>query len=170
MQVRWVFCQLDTFKVCLRPSLVRRELNPPPKDWEETYARILMNVHEEYFKDSCTVLRRLCCADNPLQLEELVEASMLVPSRDPAFNPEDRLSDPHGVLQILHGLVSVSANVETQKEEICLVHFSVKEILVSNRIMAGSTGAFGPTEINAHQSVTESSLVCTGISQLSKNF
>ena len=86
-------------------------LNSPPKDWEETYVRILLSSYEEYFEDACTALRRLCCADNPLQLGELVEASMVVPSRDLTLNLEDRSSDPHGVLQILPGLVSIFANV-----------------------------------------------------------
>ena len=145
--------------MCLKPSLVRQKLKSLPKDLEETYARILLNIHEEYFEDAYTALRWLCYAERPLHLEELVEALLIVPGRDPPFNPEDRLSDPHGVLQILPGLVSVSANAETQTEEIRLAHFSVKEYLVGNRIMAGPTGAFGTTEVNAHQFITESCLV-----------
>ena len=65
-------------------------------------------------------------------LDELVEALLVGPGRDPAFNPEDRLSDPYDILQILPGIVSISTSQRFGREEIRLAHLSVKEYLISD--------------------------------------
>lgn len=158
---RWVSCQLDTLKQCLSPSQVRQKLTSLPKNLEETYARILLELPEDYREDACTALRWLCYSERPLYLEELVEALILRPKNDPPFDPEDRLSDPYAVLQILPGLVYISIGKDSRVkvEEIRLAHFSVKEYLVGNNIGNGPTAIFGTTPEHAHQFMTESCLV-----------
>ena len=53
---RWVFCQLDALKFCLKPGLVRPILYDLPNGLEETYNRILAGIKDEYREDACTVL------------------------------------------------------------------------------------------------------------------
>ena len=45
-----------------------------------------------------------------------MEALLVRPNRDPPFDPEDRLSDPYAVLQILPGLVSILEGTEEEFE------------------------------------------------------
>lgn len=145
--------------MCLKPSLVRQKLRCLPKDLEETYAHILTSIPEDYREDACTALRWLTFSERPLKLDELIEALLVVPSRDPPYNPEDPFSDPHGILQILPGLVAISSGQGSTREEIRLAHFSVKEYLMSNKVRIGPTADFGTSLTTANQFITESCLV-----------
>ena len=134
------------------------KLKSLPKDLEETYARILTDIPEDYHEDALTALKWLTFSGRPLMLDELVEALLLSPSRQPAYNPENRLSDPYDIMQILPGLVSISTNTKLSKEEIRLAHFSVKEYLMSETIRHGPTSYFGTDLIAASQFLTEACL------------
>ena len=134
------------------------KLKSLPKDLEETYARILTDIPEDYREDALTALKWLTFSERPLMLDELVEALLLSPSRNPAYNPENRLSDPYDIMQILPGLVSISTNTKLCREEIRLAHFSVKEYLMSEKIRRGPTSYFGTDLIAASQFLTEACL------------
>ena len=137
---------------------MRRKLKSLPKDLAETYARILTETHEDYREDALTALKWLTFSGRPLMLDELVEALLLSPSRQPAYNPENRLSDPYDIMQILPGLVSISTNPKLNKEEIRLAHFSVKEYLTSEKIRREPTSYFGTDFVAANQFLTEACL------------
>ena len=92
-------------------------------------------------------------------LDELVEALLLSPSRQPAYDPEYRLSDPYDIMQILPGLVSISTNTKLSREEIRLAHFSVKEYLMSEKIQCEPTSYFGTNLVAANQFLAEACLV-----------
>ena len=153
-----MFCQLDVLKRCLKPSLVRTKLKSLPKDLEATYARILRDIPDDYHQDAHTALKWLTFSERPLRLEELIEALLIVPSRDPPYNSEDKL-DQYGILQILPGLVTITVNEDSSLEEIRLAHFSVKEYLLSITSQQGLTSVFGTTAVAAHQFITESCLI-----------
>ena len=137
---------------------MRKKLKSLPKDLEETYARILTEIPEDYREDALTALKWLTFSGRPLMLDELVEALLLSPSRQPAYNPENRLSDPYDIMQILPGLVSISTNTKLSKEEIRLAHFSVKEYLMSEKIRHEPTSYFGTDLVAANQLLTEACL------------
>lgn len=137
---------------------MRKKLKSLPKDLEGTYARILTEIHEDYREDALTALKWLTFSGRPLVLDELLEALLLSPSRKPAYNPENRLSDPHDIMQILPGLVSTSTNTKSSKEEIRLAHFSVKEYLMSEKIRREPTSYFGIDLVAANQFLTEACL------------
>lgn len=137
---------------------MRRKLKSLPKDLEETYARILTEIHEDYREDALTALKWLTFSGRPLMLDELVEALLLSPSRQPAYNPDNRLSDPYDIMQILPGLVSISTNTKSSREEIRLSHFSVKEFLMSEKIGCAPTSYFGTDLVAANQYLTEACL------------
>ena len=137
---------------------MRKKLKSLPKDLEETYARILTEIPQDYREDALTALKWLTFSGRPLMLDELVEALLLSPSRQPAYNPENRLSDPYDIMQILPGLVSISTNTKLSKEEIRLAHFSVKEYLLSEKIRHEPTSYFGTDLVAANQFLTEACL------------
>ena len=137
---------------------MRKKLKSLPKDLEETYARILTEIHEDYREDALTALKWLTFSERPLMLDELVEALLLSPSRQPAYNPDYRLSNPHDIMQILPGLVSISTNTKCSREEIRLAHFSVKEYLMSEKLRREPTSYFGTDLTAASQFLTEACL------------
>ena len=137
---------------------MRKKLNSLPKDLEGTYARILTEIHEDYREDALTALKWLTFSGRPLMLDELVEALLLSPSRQPAYDPEYRLSDPYDIMQILPGLVSISTSTKFNREEIRLAHFSVKEYLMSEKIQCEPTSYFGTNLVAANQFLTEACL------------
>ena len=137
---------------------MRKKLKSLPKDLEETYARILTEIPEDYREDALTALKWLTFSGRSLMLDELVEALLLSPSRQPAYNPENRLSDPYDIMQILPGLISISTNTKLSKEEIRLAHFSVKEYLMSEKIRREPTSSFGTDLVAANQFLTEACL------------
>lgn len=158
-RLRWVSCQLDSLRPCLKPSLVRQKLRSLPRDLEETYARTLLNINEDYREDACIALRWLTFSERPLELNELIEALLVVPGKDPPYNPEDRLPDPYLILQYFPGLVSVSEIKGSETSpEVRLAHASVKDFLVSPKILQGPTAPFGTSIPTANQFITESCL------------
>lgn len=137
---------------------MRKKLNALPKDLEGTYARILTEIHEDYREDALTALKWLTFSGRPLMLDELVEALLVSPSRQPAYDPEYRLSDPYDIMQILPGLVSISTNTKFSREEIRLAHFSVKEYLMGEKIQCEPISYFGTNLVAANQFLTEACL------------
>ena len=137
---------------------MRKKLTSLPKDLEGTYARILTEIHEDYREDALTALKWLTFSERPLMLNELVAALLLAPGKQPAYNPEYRLSDPYDIMQILPGLVSISTNTKSGGEEIRLAHFSVKEYLMSTRIRCEPASYFGTDTVTANQFLTEACL------------
>ena len=144
----------------MKISMIRSKLKSLPRDLEQTYARILLGIAEEQQEDAVTALRWLTFSERPLKLEELVEALIIIPTNDPPFAPEDRLSDPHNILHILPGLVTISTSEdESVAEEIRLAHFSVKEYLISSALRAGPASGFATDRRTANQFITESCLL-----------
>ena len=167
---RWVFCQLDALKKCLKPGSIRKALQTLPKTLDDTYARILTNINEECRQEARRALLWLAFSERPLLLEEVAEAAVVDP--DTAFDPDERLPDPNYVLEILGSLVTVSSKGVSSDasdddsnclpgREIRLAHFSVKEYLISERIRRGEVSEFGATNIYANHFIAESCLLYT---------
>jgi ankyrin repeat protein len=160
-----VDCQLDVLKRCLKVSLIREALKNLPKTLDDTYSRVLMSIEEVYRDDAKNALMWLAFSERPLQLKELAEAMVINPSSDLAFNLEDRYPNPKNVLEILSSLVTVTA-VEyisdfeawyssSEPATVTLAHFSVKEYLVSNRIMRSSVLHFAVSDSISHSHIAK---------------
>jgi len=63
---RWVDCQLDLLRKCLRVNNIRNVLNTPPKTLNETYDRILVSVDEAYINDTYRILQWLVFSTRPV--------------------------------------------------------------------------------------------------------
>jgi len=140
---RWVVCQLDVLRKCLKVDALRKALKSLPKTLDDTYARILLNIDEDYRQDAFRILRWLVYSARPLRIEEMVEV-IATDTELLQLNPENRLPDPRDLLTICSSLVttiSVTAlgDVGTSNEatELRLAHFSVKEYLISDRFQQG---------------------------------
>lgn len=139
---RWVVCQLDALRKCLKVDAVRKALKTLPKDLDATYDRILNSIEKDYREEAFSVLQWLAFSAHPMRLEEIAEATSMAGENHPVFKPENRLSEPTDVLTICTGLVTRTDRKGRDRgepdtvTELRLAHFSVKEYLLSPRISA----------------------------------
>jgi hypothetical protein len=142
---RWVECQLDTLRNCLRPSAVIEALNTLPEGLDATYERILSQIPKVYHQEAKIVFALLICARRAISLAEAAEAAS-IDIREHSFDPKNRLCNPQTVIRICSSFVSLSpfepkivkwdslriASSDSEKE-LLFAHYSVQEYLVSER-------------------------------------
>jgi hypothetical protein len=157
--------------------LIREALKNLPKTLDDTYSRVFVNIDEVYREDARNALMWLAFAERPLQLQELAEATIIHPSFEQSFIPEERFPDPQNVLEILSSLVTVDywqlgSSAETWEEvsipesskslerlmTISLAHYSVKEYLISERIKQTSACYLSMTNSVSHNHIAKCTL------------
>ncbi|MCJ1380068.1 hypothetical protein MMC17_003171 [Xylographa soralifera] len=182
---RWVVCQLDELRKCLKPATLRKTLMLLPKTLDDTYARILCNIDEQYSEDAFKILQWLAYSARPLSIEEVAEVLAVNIEGHPRIDPNNRLRESRDVLTICSSLITIVAATSNDglynsrsdddpsdddpsddnndgytstgssddllgspktRQELRLAHFSVKEYLVSDRIMAGPASRFNITK------------------------
>ena len=137
---RWAACQLDALENCLEYRTLQNALVSLPKTLDETYARILRSIPEEYKQNATRILQFLTYSERPLMIEEVVDAIVVDAEVDPYFNPKYRMPNPHEISCYCSSLVVVVSAKEhsyfknDKPMELQLAHFSVKEYLTSNRV------------------------------------
>lgn len=109
LRFRWAACQLDALGDCLTEAKLRKALHTLPPTLDETYARILSNIKEDYQDYAFLMLQWLCFSPRPLRLEELAEV-VAVTSEEPWIHPEERLADPQDVLAICSTLITTESS------------------------------------------------------------
>jgi ankyrin repeat protein len=112
-----------------------------PKTLDDTYARILSGIDEEYSQDAFKILQWLAYSARPLRVEEVAEVIAVDIDDDPRFDPENRLLESRDILTICSSLATIAtATIDNgygttyEIEELRLAHFSVKEYLISDRV------------------------------------
>ena len=136
-----MFCQLETLRHCLPPS-VRRTLDELPESLDETYERIIKEIKKPNRDHSLRILQCLVVAIRPLRVEELAEV-LAVDFDDaegmPTLNTNWRWEDQEQAL--LSSCSSLIAIVQSSGSRIVqFSHFSVKEFLTSTRLATSSGG------------------------------
>jgi ankyrin repeat protein len=136
---RWVFCQLETLRHCLPPS-VRHTLDELPESLDETYERVLKEIKKPNRIHAHRLLQCLVVAIRPLSVEELAEI-LAVDFDDaegiPKLKPNWRWADEEQAL--LTSCSSLITIVETYSSRVVqFSHFSVKEFLTSERCATSS--------------------------------
>ena len=149
-------------------SGLRKALASLPKTLDDTYTRILCNIDEGHYQYALKILQWLTYSARPLELEELAEVIAIDIEECPRFDPANKLPEPRVILKICSSLVSLETyenmddeneNVEDGNESVDdgyesvvvrLAHFSVKEYLVSERILQGNARRYSIREINAN--------------------
>lgn len=120
-------------------SGLRKALASLPKTLDDTYARILCYIDDDHHSYACKILNWLTFSLRPLSLDEVAETIAIDVQGDPRFDVNSRLAEPLDILSICAGLISLESLVLERKDQLIvqLAHFSVKEYLISSRIMEG---------------------------------
>ena len=132
---RWAFCQLETLRHCLPPS-VRRNLDELPESLDGTYERVLKEIKRPNRNHARRLLQCLVVAVRPLDVKELAEV-LAIDFDDaegiPRLKSDWRSTDQeHALLTSCSSLITI---VETYSSRVVqFSHFSVKEFLTSERL------------------------------------
>ena len=134
-----MFCQLETLRRCLPPS-VQRTLDELPESLDMTYERVLKEIQKPNGDLSRRLLQCLVVAVRPLGVKELAEV-LAVDFDDaegiPKLKPNWRWDDQEKAL--LTSCSSLITIVETGDSRVVqFSHFSVKEVLTSDRLATSS--------------------------------
>ena len=137
---RWVYCQLEMLRLCLR-SRVRHFINELPDSLDETYERVLKEVHKTNRGYVQRLLQCLAVAIRPLYLDELAEIlssdpdviEKEVPTFDQDWESKDQEEE---LLSACPSLITILENGDSRIVQFS--HFSVKEFLTSNRLSTSS--------------------------------
>ena len=156
---RWVECQLHSLRGCMKLVHLRKTLKSLPKSLDETYARMLDAIEEDYIEDVCRVLFCLIYSFYPLSIQEIAETIGILADGQNFYDIEYRLSEPRDILKICSGLVVTTASTRTTHigdshlriEELRLAHYSVKEYLVSGRVVNPRLSTFTLEDHQSHE-------------------
>ena len=158
-----MFCQLETLRHCLPPS-VRRTLDELPESLDETYERVLREIKRPNRDHALRLLQCLVVAIRPLEVEELAEV-LAVDFEDTdgiaKLKPDWRWEDEEQAL--LTSCSSLITTVETYYSRVVqFSHFSVKEYLTSDRL-ATSSGDVSRYHIDLEPAHTILAQACMGV-------
>ena len=130
---RWVFCQLETLRYCLPPS-VKRILEELPETLDETYERILLEIPKSNRVHAHRLLQCLTVAARPLRVEELAEVLAVdfgATGGIPRLKEDLRWEDQEqAVLSACSSLIAIIEDGWSRVVQFS--HFSVKEFLTSD--------------------------------------
>ena len=169
---RWVVCQIEVLKRCLKPSVLRNALRSLPETLDETYDRILLNIPPEYEREAYLALQYLAVAPCSVSVADVAEA-VAIDRECHTFDPEDRLADPFDIVEVLSSLVTYSsAQIALTIEEasdgryigaeratgLRLSHYSVKEYLTSDRLRNKGASKLYISLYEAHKCIAEACL------------
>ncbi|KAH9057186.1 ankyrin repeat-containing domain protein [Lactarius vividus] len=137
---RWVYCQLEMLRLCLR-SRVRQFLNELPDSLDETYERVLKEIHKTNQDYSQRLLQCLTVAIRPLRVGELAAVLTFgpdaiegeVPTLDADWWSEDQEQE---LLSACPSLITIVGRRRSRVVQFS--HFSVKEFLTSDRLAVSS--------------------------------
>ena len=162
---RWVSCQLDSLRKCIRASAVTATLRSLPNTLDETYERILLNISEETYEEAISALNWLVFSKRTLSVGELAELCAINTNDHKPFSFGDRLFETASTLNILSGLITVipwsdwfPLNDDFGRKGVRLAHFSVEEYLVSSRVASGPASRFQLSNLPSTSKILVASL------------
>ena len=139
---RWVVCQLETLRRSVQRD-VRGILSKLPKTLDETYERVLRDIHEDNKEHARRLLHCIAVAVRPLRVEELAEILMFdfdaAEGAMPEYHADRRRKDhEEAVLSTCSSLIAIAEHDDgfygSRRRVVQFSHFSVKEFLMSNRL------------------------------------
>ncbi|KAL9598537.1 MAG: hypothetical protein Q9219_004439 [cf. Caloplaca sp. 3 TL-2023] len=140
-----------------------KSLDQLPVTLDDTYERILRAIEPADTSEAYHILQWVAFAERPLTLEELAEAAVTSEDGGP-IDPEERLFDPYDVVRICKSLISLAddtlyiCNKPTSAKVVRFAHFSVKEYLLSSRILDGKTKRYHLDAQKSQQQIGQSCL------------
>ncbi|EPS38868.1 hypothetical protein H072_7366 [Dactylellina haptotyla CBS 200.50] len=161
---RWVACQLEVLRGCFTKKELEQALESLPATLEDTYERTLAAVDESRRESLCQILRWLCFSSRPMRLDEMCEVLAI----DFESKPRARY-DPEKCLQVnaaryfhqFSNLMSVTTVRMASEEykELRLAHLSVRDYVLSKKILNSSASFFYITEPIAQRSIAEACII-----------
>lgn len=155
-------------KRILRGRDVQGILSSLPQSLDATYEHALLQIDSDLVYEAKTALQWVSCCIRHLYLEELVDASVINPDEEAPFSEDSRIS-PFDLVDLLPGLIKVNPPPDSNEAmflpkhyTVTLAHFSVKEYLVSSRILDSLSRHFAINIELAHRHVVRSSLAYIG--------
>ena len=145
---RWVECQLEALRKCRTADGLTTTLHSLPKTLDETYERILGQFEDEDRELAIIAMQWLTFSARPLLLVELAEVLALRPGSIP-----DDLLAPEDVLAICSSLVVLDMDGFLR-----FSHFTVKEYLLSSRILDSQVSVFAMNKTQASKCIVHRSL------------
>ncbi len=100
---RWVVCQLDALQKCLTVASLKKKSRTLPRTLYDTYDRLRLSINSAYHDQGVKILQWRVVSQRPLYIEEAAEAVTILPTPPdglPAFNADNRLSNPNDVFQM----------------------------------------------------------------------
>ena len=142
LRFRWVFCQLETLRHCLPPS-VRGVLAELPETLDATYEWILQEIPKSNQVHAHRLLQCLTVAVRPLRVEELADVLAIDFGKSdgtPRLNEALRWEDQEqAILSACSSLIAIVENEDSRLVQFS--HFSVKEFLTSDRLATSKRDA-----------------------------
>ncbi|UKZ65142.1 uncharacterized protein TrAtP1_006338 [Trichoderma atroviride] len=155
---QYVQCQFEILQKLSSENEIHDALQKLPKGLDATYDRIFESIDPDFKERVIRSLKWLAFSMRTLTLAELSEIFMIRPSGDIAINETDRLFSSEYILEYLSSLIVTHKRATNPRyTKVRLVHFSLKEYIISTRIVE-STPAFAFTEVDAHISIGHSCL------------
>ncbi|RDA91555.1 hypothetical protein CP533_4340 [Ophiocordyceps camponoti-saundersi (nom. inval.)] len=159
---QYVSHQLDALKKLSNISSVRRALGNLPNGLDETYERVLQSTEPSLRPQIKSMLQWLAFSRRLLTVDELAEIFILRPESEVVLDTKERLFEADDVLKYLASLVVIAeikrdpAHPTGKVTSIRLVHFSIKEYLLSSRITDSPVKQFAFSESSAHLHIAHS--------------
>src|SRR5256884_4028888 len=154
---RWVACQLGALRECHTLAELEHTLNCLPVTLEETYERVLSVVDEKRREGICNVLRWLCFSARPIRLDEIADVMAIDFGAQPRplYDPRRRLIDPERFFHTYNTLVHIWTvkTKHVQYRELRLAHLSVRDYLVSGKILRSPVSYYAVDSLLAHRSI-----------------
>jgi hypothetical protein len=159
---RWVFCQLEMPRLCVR-SRVRQFINELPDSLDETYERVLKGIPKTNQGHVRRLLQCLVVAIRPLRVDELAQILTFdidateeeVLTLDEDMRLEDQEQE---LLSTCPSLITIVDDDDSRVVQFS--HFSVKEFLVSGRLSSSSEdiSCYNILLDDAHTTIARASL------------
>lgn len=162
---RWVECQFTAIARCpVSERLLDKVLTSVPETLEATYERMLLNIPRPSHDDARRLLRLLCCAREPLTVEEAIDGIAVDLEPEPArYDPERRLANAAALRELCPGLTTVGPVEYGARATVRLAHPSVREYLESDRIRTQPAAAAPFAVISSEDAHAEMARVCMAI-------
>lgn len=153
-------CQLDELRNCHTLGELRDTLASLPETLDDTYERLLRRIDGSNRWHILRILQWLLHSERPLGINELAEALAVRPDEEPSLRVENRFEDPLDIFAICSGLIVRSTPTrnsdyrqygqnDDESFEVQLSHFSVKEYLISDRVLDDYKAELERTYANA---------------------
>ncbi|KAM6516934.1 hypothetical protein FSOLCH5_007883 [Fusarium solani] len=160
---RWVACQLQALEECHTALELDEALKSLPATLEETYERSLLAIEEKRREGFRHILRWLSFSARPMHLDEITEVLAIdfFTKPRPQYDPRKRLVNSAKFFHKHSNLVSISTvkNSTGQHQELRLAHLSMRDYLLSNKIVGSPASFFTINSLSAHRSIAEECIV-----------